>query len=350
MRARRRLSSAPSVLLGFGLAVALMACGTSPSVPPSSAVTTSLPIASAVAGLDNATAQTPGLTITLPGSTPTPTPSHLVIGILPWHLDVGLSRTVAFADGGTVVIAGGLTANGTTGAVSRIDVTTGRVSDPGKLRQPVHDASGAVIGGRLLVFGGGSAVAGSAIQVVSPGTLGQIIGRLPAVRADLSTVVVGDRAFMIGGGSASGPDPRIWATTGGTGARLVGRLQIGVRYAATAVEGASIYVFGGATPSGDRNEIQRFDTTTGRTSIVGRLPVRLSHAASMTLDGRILVIGGTSSDAVWSFDPGRASVTRVGRLPYPVSDAAAVVIDGRGYLLGGEDPHPLDTVISLGFR
>ena len=159
--------------------------------------------------------------------------------------------------------------------------------------------------------------------------------------------MIGDRVFVIGGGSANGPDPRIWAISDGTSVRMVGRLKIGVRYAATAVSGASIYVFGGATPSGDRREIQRFDTTTGRTSIVGRLPVRLSHAASLVLDGRVLVIGGTSSDAIWSFDPGRASVTRVGRLPYPVSDAAGVVIGSRGYLLGGEDPHPLDTVISL---
>jgi hypothetical protein len=274
-------------------------------------------------------------------------PSHLAIGVLPWHLTVGLSRAVAFADGGTIVVAGGLTANGTTGDVSRIDVATGQTSDNGHLRRPVHDASGAIIGGRLLVFGGGSSVAGSAVQVVSPGTTGQVIGSLPAVRADLSTVDVGDWVFVIGGGSASGPDPRIWATSDGRSARLVGRLQIGVRYAATAVSGASIYVFGGATRSGDRSEIQRFDTTTGRTSVVGRFPVRLSHAASMTLDGRILVIGGTSSDAIWSFDPEPGSVTRIGRLPYPVSDAAAAVIGSRGYLLGGEDPHPLDTVISL---
>jgi N-acetylneuraminic acid mutarotase len=128
---------------------------------------------------------------------------------------------------------------------------------------------------------------------------------------------------------------------------MVGRLRIGVRYAATAVSGTSVYVFGGTTPSGDRSEIQRFDTTTGRTTVVGRLPVRLSHAASTVLDGRILVIGGLSSDEIWAFDPERASITRVGRLPYPVSDAAAVVIGSHGYLLGGEDPRPLDTVISL---
>jgi hypothetical protein len=286
-------------------------------------------------------------TVTPVGSTATPEPSHLATAVLPWHLKVGLSRAVAFADGGTLVLAGGLTANGTTGDVRRIDVATGRTSGLGHLRRPVHDASGAAVGGRLLVFGGGRSAAGSAVQVVSPGTTGQVIGNLPAIRADLSTAVVGDHVFVIGGGSANGPDARIWSTTDGSAMRLVGRLQIGVRYAATAVAGASIYVFGGAASGGDRSEIQRFDTTTGRTSVVGRLPVRLSHAASLVLDGRILVIGGTSGDAVWTFDPGSADVSRIGRLPYPVSDAAAIVIGRRGYLVGGEHGHALDTVISV---
>ena len=279
--------------------------------------------------------------------TSTPLPIHLVVDTLPWHLHAGLSRAVAFADAGTIVIAGGLTANGTTGEVRRLDVATGRTSGIGRLLRPVHDASGAVIGGHLLLFGGGSSVAGSAVQTVSPGTTGRVIGRLPAGRADLATVVVGDSVYVIGGGSASGPDPRIWATTDGTGARLVGRLQIGVRYAATAVSGASIYVFGGATSGGDRSEIQRFDTTTGRTTVVGRMPVRISHAASMVLGSRVLVIGGASSDAIWSFDPEFATLTRVGRLPYHVSDAAAVVVGNRGYLIGGEDRNYLDTVLSL---
>jgi hypothetical protein len=68
----------------------------------------------------------------------------------------------------------------------------------------------------------------------------------------------------------------------------------------------------------------------------------------MTLDGRLLVAGGSASTAVWSFDPQHAALTQVGHLPYRVSDAAAVVVEGRGYLIGGEDPHFLDTVISLG--
>ena len=350
MRPRPRLSSRWRLLLGGAMTATLAACGTSLPIPPASMPASFLPAASADTGIHGATPRASDSSDASPEARSTPATIHLAVEVLPWRLDVGLSRAVAFADGATVVVAGGLTANGTTGDVRRIDVVTGQTSDIGHLQDPVHDASGAVIGGRLLVFGGGRSVAGSAVQVVSAGTTGHVVGNLPAVRADLSTVVVGNRAFVIGGGSSNGPDPRIWATSDGSGARLVGRLRIGVRYAATAVWGPSIYVFGGASASGDRSEIQRFDTTTGRTTVIGRLPLRLSHAASMVIDGHILVIGGVSSDVIWSFDPGLARLTQVGRLPYAVSDAAAVVIGHRGYLIGGEDQHVLDTVISLELR
>ena len=268
-------------------------------------------------------------------------------GVEPWRLDVALSRAVAFADHGTIVIAGGLTANGTTGAVHRIDPATGSVVSAGRLHDAVHDAAGAILSGRLLVFGGGRSVAGSAVQFVAPDATGELVGKMPASRADLATVVVGDQAFVIGGGTSGVTDARIWATTNGIDERLVGRLRMGVRYAAVAASGASIYIFGGATSGGDRSEIQRFDTTTGRTTVVGRLPVAVSHGVALRLGDRILVMGGASSSAIWSFDPQLATVSQVGRLPYRVSDAAAVVVDGRGYLIGGEDPDYLATVISV---
>ncbi len=345
VRPGRRLRSAARPLLGVAAMVALSACGSSPSASPAS-IPTSLPASAPTdAPVPQATGDPSGSPITL--ASPTPGPLRLAIGVLPWRLDVGLSRAVAFADGGTIVLAGGLTANGTTGQVRQIDVATGRLGGTGRLPRSVHDGSGAVMGGHLLLFGGGSTVAGRTVQLVSPGTTGTIVGSLPAARADLSTVVVGDRVYVVGGGSSGAPDARIWATADGTSARLVGRLQIGVRYAAVAASGSSIFVFGGATSSGDRDEIQRFDTTTGQTTVVGRLPVRVSHAAAMVLAGRILVMGGGSNVAIWSFDPALAAVKRVGRLPYRESDAAAVVVGGRGYLIGGEDPAFLDTVISV---
>ena len=347
MRAGPRLSSVAVPLLALVAIVTLAACGDSPSAPPASIASRPLTAPQTEAPVPTATPGSSASPITLLDPTPATAPMHLVIGVLPWRLDVTLSRAVAFDDGGTIVVAGGLTASGTTGDVRQIDAATGRLGSTGELRRSVHDASGAIVGGHLLLFGGGSSVAGTDVQLVSPGKTGKVVGTLPAARADLSTIVVAGRAYIVGGGSAAGPDPRIWATTDGADVRLVGRLRIGVRYATVAAFGSSIFVFGGATASGDRNEIQRFDITTGLTTVVGRLPVRVSHVAAMTLAGRILVMGGDSNIAIWSFDPGTASVTRVGRLPYRVSDAAAVVVGSRGYLIGGEDPKYLDTVISL---
>ena len=88
--------------------------------------------------------------------------------------------------------------------------------------------------------------------------------------------------------------------------------------------------------------------------MVGRLPIRLSHASAMVLGGQMFIlggqVGGRTSDTIWRFDPQTATATRVGRLPYRVSDAASVVVNDRGYLIGGEDGHLLDTVISVSLR
>ena len=286
-----------------------------------------------------------------------PSPTRLSAATLPWRLDLGISRAVAYNGSGVIIIAGGLTASGTTGIVRAIDPANGHIRRSGLLRNPVHDAAGAVLGDHMLVFGGGRAVAGSTVQRVvlgAAGTNGTVVGRLPASRADLAAVVVGDNAYLMGGGSGGAGDARIWATRDGAKVRLVGRLRIGVRYAAAAASGTSIFVFGGTSASGDRSEIQRFDPSTGQTRLVGRLPIRLSHASAMVLGGQMFIlggqVGGRASDTIWLFDPQTATAARVGRLPYPVSDAASVVVNDRGYLIGGEDGHLLDTVISVSLR
>ena len=292
------------------------------------------------------------------GAGTTPPSIQLSAVTLPWHLDRGISRAVAFDGGGLIIIAGGLTASGTTGVVRSIDPVNGHVRRSGLLRDPVHDAAAAVLGGHMLVFGGGRTVPVDTVQRVeqgAAGTNGTVVGRLPAARADLAVVVLGDNAFVIGGGAGGASDARIWATRDGTQVRLAGRLRIGVRYAAVVASGTSIFVFGGAAVGGDRSEIQRFDPATGQTRVVGRLPIRLSHASAVLLGGHVFILGGRvsgrASDTIWLFDPQTATATRVGRLPYPVSDAASVVIDGRGYLVGGEQAGPpLDTVISVGLR
>ncbi|MGZ4189960.1 MAG: hypothetical protein ACXVD2_07850, partial [Actinomycetota bacterium] len=74
----------------------------------------------------------------------------------PWHLSAAVSRATVVAANGTLLIAGGLTAQGTTtGAVVRVDPSNGTQAKIGALAQPTHDAGGALFGNTLFVFGGG---------------------------------------------------------------------------------------------------------------------------------------------------------------------------------------------------
>jgi len=44
----------------------------------------------------------------------------------------------------------------------------------------------------------------------------------------------------------------------------------------------------------------------------------------------------TAQDVIWEIDPNTGTATVAGQLPVGLSDASAVVVNGIGYLLGGE--------------
>jgi hypothetical protein len=293
----------------------------------------------------------------VPGSTTSPAslpPASAVPEVvateLRWRLPQGISRAVAFADGASLLLAGGLTAGGTTGAIVDIALDTGTVTPAGTLASKVHDAGGARIAGAPAVLGGGDAVAGTAVQGIHGG-VATVLGDLPKARADLSVVDLGGVTYIVGGGTTSHPDPLVLATTDGATFSTVARLPVPVRYAAVAAVGGSIIVVGGSDGTKDRTEIQAIDPASGSAAIIGHLPRALSHAAALVLGGRLLVAGGrigkAATDSIWLIDPSAGVATVIGRLPRAVSDAAAVVIDGVGYLVGGEDVDFLRTVISI---
>jgi hypothetical protein len=96
---------------------------------------------------------------------------------------------------------------------------------------------------------------------------------------------------------------------------------------------------------------------------VGKVPVTLAKSATLALpNGRLLVLGGTGSDAILAGPP--SHLRTIGRLPAPTHDAAATLRGGHAVLYGGEtvsvptvvrvDPatgatrtlHPLDEPLS----
>ena len=272
-------------------------------------------------------------------------------GLLPWQLAQPLSREVAVpgTGPGSVVVIGGLSSGSqTTGAVQSIQVPAGTPAPAGALSAATHDAAGAVVGGRVLVFGGGTLTTVATVQAYPLGTAGDganatVVGQLPQPRSDATAVTVGATAYVVGGYDGTRADPQVLATTNGSTFRTVGTLPVPVRYAAVAALGRMIYVFGGervGAVAGAVDDIQRIDTQTGHISVIGHLPQAVSGASAVPLRGVVYVAGGTTgaSDVatIYAFDARTAHALVAGRLMAPVANAAIAAVGNTAWLIGGE--------------
>ncbi len=284
-------------------------------------------------------------------------------GVLPWTLAQPLSREVVVPgqSSSNVLTLGGLTSgDATTSSVVDLGLPAGAAASAGSLSSATHDAAGAVIGGRVLVFGGGVLTSSATVQsfpasVPGGAATASIIGQLPQPRSDAAAVTIGRTAYVIGGYDGANADPEVLATTNGSTFHVVGSLPVPVRYPAAAAVGKTIYVFGGERVGGSGNAvvdaIQRIDTGSGHASVVGHLPQPLMGAAAVTMGGVIYVAGGVNGAAdastIYAFDVRHARALVAGRLIAPVSNAAVAVVGGTAWLIGGESGTTPTTTVQM---
>ena len=312
-------------------------------------------------------------------------------GLLPWRLPAPVSREVVVpGQHGKLIVLGGLTPGGgsATGVYS-VRTTTGTARRIGALGVAVHDAAGAVTGGRALVFGGGSAASIATVQgfTLPGGTGGAPAGPapLPKARSDLAAVTVGATTYLLGGYDGTRPDASVLATTGGRAFRTVATLRVPVRYPAVAALGGKIFVFGGEAVTGRHagapvTAIQAVDPAHHTCTVVGQLPVPLAGAAAATLGGEVFVAGGESSvrqprvpgmgttqyrapatgaggasggaatstvSTIWAFQPATGRLLPAGRLQVPVSHAAVAVSGSQAWIVGGESHGALVAAVQM---
>lgn len=283
---------------------------------------------------------------------------------LSWSLPAPVSRAVVLAQGGRLLVLGGLAPGDTsTSAVEEIDPTSGAVTSRGALAQAVHDAAGAVLGGQAYVFGGGAASSVDSVQAYpGGGGTASVVGHLPTARSDLAAATVGGTTYLVGGFTGSALPGAILATSDGTHFRVVGALIQPVRYPAVAADAQGrVWVAGGelgttesALSGGQTDDIQRFDPSDGRTSLVGHLPEPVGHASGLFIGGSLFVVGGrhgseASADVV-RIDPASGQAMVAGALPAPRSDAGVAIVGSTAYLVGGEvsgPTAPLSSVVAL---
>jgi Galactose oxidase, central domain/Kelch motif len=339
----------------------LSACGTGATRAPSPGVPAAAPGVPAPSPSSPGPSRARSSVATSPGAGPSSAAARQVTGIearaAPFGLPHPLSREAAVSVDGAILLLGGFDGRGTLSEVLRLDPATGVVRSLGRLAASTHDAAAGLIGSTAYVFGGGAATSTDAIQAfgvpASAGSagMGQIAGRLPGPRSDVSSVTVGSTALLIGGWDGTRILPDVLASTGTGAVTTVGRLAVPVRYGAVAAAAGAVWIFGGQGAHGDVSTIQRFDPATGRATIAGTLPVAVAGSSAVAFGSEVFVLGGdersSATDRVWRFDPATGVVSDAGRLPRPVAYAALAVIGGDAYLLGGENSVVLDSVIRV---
>jgi hypothetical protein len=320
-----------------------------------------------------------------------PTPA-IEAGLLPWRLPTALSREVVLP--GTrrqLLVVGGLRGSVSGRGIFALDSLSGRWRGVGSLPAGVHDAAGALVGRRGVVFGGGSPSTVAGVESFTPpgepGRLGAFpypsvstAGRLPQPRSDSSAVTIGSTTYVVGGYDGTRADSAVLATSDGRTFRPVASLPVPVRYCAVAALSGSLYVFGGEAASGPNAgrpvaDIQLVNPKRRSASVVGHLPEPLQGAAAVTLAGHIYLAGGDTAGArtaraglgttqlsppvnpkgsglsslstIWAFDPVRRRTLVAGRLQVPVSHAGVAVLGPRAWLVGGETGGTQQSVVQM---
>jgi hypothetical protein len=288
-------------------------------------------------------------------------------GLLPWHLPTPISREVVLAGHGSrLVLLGGLNGSTSASGVYSLDTADGALRPIGTLRVGVHDAAGSIVGGRDVIFGGGTPATTASVEAF-PATR---LGSLPSPRSDSGALSVGNTTYIVGGYTGHAPDSAVLSTSDGVTYRSVASLAVPVRYPAVVSTGGKLYVFGGQVISGPRaglptGDVQMVDPASHSSRVIGQMPAPLQASAAFELDGQVYLAGGdttipqpgvrgvgTSQAAVrfgsggspalfttstiWAFDPAKSRFLVAGRLQVPVSHAGVAVSNAHAWLVGGE--------------
>jgi len=282
-----------------------------------------------------------------PGSstgTPLPARPPAVLDFRPasFHLPFAVQREVAVTSGRSIYLMGGLNAaDNSVATVVKVDPGTGHVQTIGEMPRRFHDGAGAVIGKRLLVFGGGTGTGSAVVQSFAPPAgPAEVDGSLPRALSDLAAATLGGVTYLVGGYDGITPQRTIYATSDGRRFRRAGLLPVGLRYPAVTGVGSTVVIAGGETTHGPSGSILAFDPSTGAVTMVAHLPRPLGHAVAFTVGGVVYVAGGVDGSGrtlqtIVAAETGSGRVSVAGKLPAPLSDAAVVVLGGQAWLFGG---------------
>jgi phosphatidylserine/phosphatidylglycerophosphate/cardiolipin synthase-like enzyme len=265
---------------------------------------------------------------------------------------------------GRLLAVGGMDADGALSATAEVfDPATSSFAATGSLTEPrsMHTAT-VLADGRVLVTGGGAispageqepALISAEIWDPSTGTF-SAAGSMTMPRALHTATLLQDGRVLLAGGSEKALDSAelfdpATGTFTATGSLAKGR---GMHTATPLADGRVLLVGGiggdlDLSGSGDSGKplpiAEVYDPATGTFTETGKLTSRRwMHSSTLLQDGRVLIVGGVSTDmqsqltAVEIYDPATGTFTEAGDLPVPYALHSALLLpDGRVLLAGG---------------
>jgi N-acetylneuraminic acid mutarotase len=269
-------------------------------------------------------------------------PAHLVVVSTALKLPFPLQDAAAVAVGpGRMALLGGLNgADSSVASVSLLDSNGAHAS--GLLPEPQHDAQGALLSGRVYVFGGGEFSSYSHILAYDPASgLVSQAASLPTPTSDAAVAAIAGTAYVVGGYDGEQALDTIVAWRPGMTAHIVARLPYALRYAAAAATGGRLVIVGGSHGEEATRGILAYDPATGLVQHIGDMPSPITHAAAAALGSYVYVFGGraaaqnSQSRTIFAIDPKTGRVVGAGALPAGLSDASGALVGGRIWLAGG---------------
>ena len=223
----------------------------------------------------------------------------------------------------------------------------------------LSDGKVLVVGG----YGGTKGLPLASAELYDPSTGSwTATGHMTRVRAGQTATLLPDGKVLVAGGAVYGPgspppaataaelyDPSTGSWTA-TGSMLAARTG----HAATLLADGRVLVTGGARligPSSAFASAEVYDTGTGTWTATGSMvAARIGHTATLLSDGRVFVAGGGSSPSPTGalataelYDPGSGTWTAAGSMSRArEGQAATLLLDGRVLITGGLGGSPKD--------
>ncbi|HVE47443.1 MAG TPA: kelch repeat-containing protein [Acidimicrobiales bacterium] len=263
---------------------------------------------------------------------------------------------------GMVLIAGGTTSTGSTDSFEIYDPTSRSWTISGSMQAPRKGHSATLLrDGRVLVVGG-SASPGNLAELYDPQRNSwALTGPMAVIRAEHTATLLPNGKVLVAGGdvgftptaSAELYDPLTgsWAATGMMVTPRVQHTAVLMDADPCGALCGKVLVTGGeaeksvtSSATYDLSLTEIYDTTTGMWSSTGAMATgRSDHTATLLLNGKVLVAGGTAGDSRAAIDTPTAEIydpvlrtwSNTGSLASPRSSHSASPISGGRVLVAG---------------